>query len=202
MNDYLRTQLERASVFHFNTAKNMNPQATTVREWPATGTYGDMPFPVTLLNVPKITTATQITLPLVRINAIEHLEDEFASVDEGKKIYPLLKQALEQGRKVRLSVKGLDLDGHFFDGAICTLYGDFSADFVDSHIEVVDVLDEDIATLRDMREMRKYYYYDRAFYDEIVNDIDPILGYNDGFIRDNEITCEADMDFNYKLENK
>jgi hypothetical protein len=174
----------------------MDPQATTVLE--RTGTFGNIPIPITMMNVPKITTATQtVLMPPVRINAIEHLEDEFASVDEGKKIYPLLKQALEQGRKVRLSVKGLDLDGHFFDGAICTLYGDFSADFVDSHIEVVDVLDEDVATLRDMRKMRKYYYFDRPFYDKLISKIDPILGYDDGFLLDDEITCEADMkDFN------
>jgi hypothetical protein len=30
-----------------------------------------------------------------------------------------------------------------------------------------------------------------------VSNIDPILGYDDGFILDDEITCEADMkDFN------
>jgi hypothetical protein len=138
----------------------------------------------------------------VRINTIDLLDDEFASVDEGKRIYPFVKQALDEGRNVQLSVKGIEMDGSFFDYAICQLYGEFSEEFVDSHVEVVDIDHVDTITLDEMKQMRKYYYYDRELYDRIVRNIDPILRYDEdeGFIRDNEITCVADMDFNYKLE--
>jgi hypothetical protein len=174
-----------------------------------TGTYEDMPFPVTLVNVPitvppltKIV-ATQQATPL-KINAIEHLPDQFASVDEGKLIYPLVKQALDQGRKVILSVKGLELDGSFFDEAFCHCYGAFTAAYVDSHIEVVDIEPVDVISLDDMVEIRKIYYYNRPLYDKIMSNVDPELRGDDdedSFLLDDEITCTADMkDFNEEEE--
>jgi hypothetical protein len=49
----------------------MDPLTTTI---PRTGTYGDMPFPVTLVDVPRMTVVPQVTtmpmtLPPLRIDA-------------------------------------------------------------------------------------------------------------------------------------
>lgn len=174
----------------YNTSKNMDP-LTTITPRTRT-TYGDMPFPITLVNVPTVTTTTKTMTPL-RINAIEYLNDKWASVEEGKKIYPMIKKALDKGQKVQLSVKGLDVDGRFFDKAICTLYGDFSEEFVDSHVDVVDIAHVDTIGLEDMKEMRKLYYYERPLYDKIIKGIDPILGFNDGFIIDNGVVYRPSM---------
>jgi hypothetical protein len=64
----------------------------------------------------------------------------------------------------------------------------------------MDHVDE--CSLDDMKRMRKRYYYNRPLYDKIMRNRAPELVYDEdeAFIRDDEITCEADMDFNYKLE--
>jgi hypothetical protein len=151
----------------------MDPQLTMVR--PTTGTFGHGAMPVTLVNVPKMATVTQTVLPPLQINARDYLEDEFAGGEEGEIIYPFIKIALAQGRKVQLSVKGLDLSGWFFDDAICRLYGDFSEETVDNNVEVVDIEEVDYITLRDMKEVRKLYYYDRTAFDKRMSSVDPDL---------------------------
>jgi hypothetical protein len=173
----------------------MNPLTTTI---PRTGTYGDMPFPVTLVDVPRMTVVPQVTttevLSPLRINAIDHVEDKWVTIEEGEMFYHIFKKALQQGRKVQFSVKGLELDGFFFDKSICQLYGDFPQEVVDSNIEVVDIEEVDQISLRDMKRMRQYYYYDRAFYDEIIAGIDPILGFNEDDDDDDEETSPYDDD--------
>jgi hypothetical protein len=159
---------------------NMDPLTTTI---PRTGTYGDMPFPVTLVDVPRMTVVPQVTtteaLSPLRINAIDYVEDKWVTIEEGEMFYHIFKKALQQGRKVQFSVKGLELDGVFFDKAICKLYGDFPQAMVDNNIEVVDIEKVDLTELEEMKEMRQYYYYDRPFYDKLIAGIDPILGYNE-----------------------
>jgi hypothetical protein len=120
---------------------------------------------------------THKTLPLV-INAKDYMTSKFVADDEGEIIYPMIRNALLQGRKVQLSVKDLQVNGGFFDTAICTLYGEFPPEIVDQ-IEVVDIKKVDTYGLKEIKEMRKYYYYDRVFYDKLISGLDPILGYNE-----------------------
>jgi hypothetical protein len=156
----------------------MDPLTTTI---PRTGIYGDMPFPVTLVDVPRITVVPQVmtttkTLPLLRIDAKAVLgKTTTVSRSEGEKIYPLIKAALREGRKVQLSVKGLNLSGWFFDTAICMLYGDFDQDTVDNNVEVVDIPETDNITLRNMKRIRRLYYYHRPLFDERMRISDPDL---------------------------
>jgi hypothetical protein len=90
---------------------------------------------------------TQKTLPLV-INAKDILGEKIVTDEEGEKIYPIIRNALLQGRKVQISVKG---DGGFFDAAICTLYTDFPPEIVDQ-VEVVDIRKVDTHELRDIKK--------------------------------------------------
>jgi hypothetical protein len=180
----------------------MDPLITNI---PRTGTYGDMPFPVTLVNVPKketghnpsvqtMMTAT-MTMPILKINAIDFVEDEWVTLEEGEMFYRIFKKALQQGSKIQFSVKGLELDGFFFDKAICQLYGDFPQEVVDNNIVVVDIEEADQISLRDMKRMRRFYYYDRAFYDHLISKVDPILGFDeDDFDDDDEEPSPYDDD--------
>jgi hypothetical protein len=167
----------------------MDPQLTMVR--PTTGTFGHGAMPVTLVNVPKMATATQTVLPPLRIDAKAVLGKTIAGGVEGEKLYPLIKNALQKGRKVALSVKGLDLSGWFFDDAICRLYGDFDADTVDNNVEVVDIRKVDTYSLNDMKEVRKLYYYNRPAFDELMSAGDPDLDcskdFSDDFIVGDDI---------------
>jgi hypothetical protein len=167
----------------------MDPLTTTI---PRTGTYGDMPFPVTLVDIPRITvvpqvTTTTMTLPPLRIEAKAILQKTIVGVNEGEKIYPLIKAALREGRKVQLSVKGLDLNGLFFDTAICKLYGDFDEETVDNNVEVVDMQDVDGITYRAMKEVRKLYYYDRPAFDRRMSLVDPDLDCSKDFSEDYDV---------------
>jgi hypothetical protein len=185
----------------------MNPSTTTVREkTTTTRTLGNIAtvgkrkcriLPITKKriggNVQPITLLTAAqkaalhkalvpkTLPPVIINAKEFLGETIVGHEEGRKIYPLVKKALQQGRKVIISVKGLDLYGGFFDKAICQAYGDFPEDTVDQHVQVVDIEEVDTYTLEDMIEVRKLYYYNREAFDERMRNVDPELGFDEEF---------------------
>jgi hypothetical protein len=43
----------------------------------------------------------------------------------------------------------------------------------------VDIRKVDTHELRDIKKMRKYYYFNRPLYDAIVSDLDPVLGLNE-----------------------
>jgi hypothetical protein len=83
---------------------------------------------------------------------------------------------------VQLSVKGLDVDGWFFDTAICMLYGDFDEETVDNNVEVVDTREVDCITLRDMKRVRRLYYYNRPMFDELMRIGDPDLDCSVDFV--------------------
>jgi hypothetical protein len=118
----------------------------------------------------------------VYINASDYLKNKYIWDADGEKIYPMVREGLAQGRKVILSVKGLNVNGGFWDTAYCKAYGEFPQELVEENIEVVDVEKVDLISLEDLKEMRKLYYYDRALYDEIVNNVDPIIGYDEPLV--------------------
>jgi hypothetical protein len=126
-----------------------------------------------------------MTLPPLRIEAKTVLgKTPIVSCDEGEKIYPLIKNALKEGRKVQLSVRGLDLSGLFFDTAICKLYGDFDEETVDNNVEVVGIREVDSITFSAMKKVRKLYYYDRTAFDERMRNVDPDLDGTKEFSQD------------------
>jgi hypothetical protein len=148
----------------------MDPLTATI---PRTGTYGDMPFPVTLMHVLPLTTVPTEALPPLRINAIDYVKNEWITLEEGQMFCQIFKEALlRQERKVQFSVKGLELGALFFDEAICKLYGDFPQ-------EVVDIEKVDLIGLEDMKEMHRLYYFNRPLSDKIISNIDPILEYDE-----------------------
>jgi hypothetical protein len=106
--------------------------------------------------------------PLV-INAFDVIGKEWVSDMDGEKIYLLIKDALKQGKKVRLSLKGVKMmNGTFFDEAVCRLYGDFPESTVDNDVEIVDVRKVDSYELRDYKKLRKLYFYDRPEYEALM----------------------------------
>jgi hypothetical protein len=185
----------------------MSKPSTAVSGRTRTGTYGDMPFPITLVRVPKMTTVTQMTtatqrmLP-VRIAARDYLKNKFVSIEDGKKIYPLIRTALKEGCKVELSVKGIEVNGWFFDAAICSLYGEFPEKTVDENVEVVDILDVDRITLRDMKEVRKLYYYNREAFDERMSNVDPILDCSEDFDEEAAMFDDEEESDKYDYNNQ
>jgi hypothetical protein len=135
-----------------------------------TGTIGNVVFPTTVFTPVQTAQATQtkVAQATLKINAFDVIGQKQASNLEGEKIYPLIKNALDHGKKVQLSVKGLDLDSTFFDEAVCRLYGDFPEATVDNNVEIVDIRKVDTYGLRDVRKKRKLYFYDRPEYDAQV----------------------------------
>lgn len=92
----------------------------------------------------------------------------FVSDEEGKKIFPLVKEALENDRFVLLSFEGLDPTGGFVHEAVGKLYGDFTMDFVDDNLEVVGLDELSEYTLEGTLRITKLYYYRREAYDRIM----------------------------------
>jgi hypothetical protein len=139
-------------------------------------------FQLTVLTAPHFDTVKTIQKTLMAplyINASDYLKNKYVWDGDGEKIYPMVREGLTQGRKVILSVKGLRVNGGFWDTAYCKAYGEFPQDVVEQNIEVVDIDDVDLIDLEGAKDIRKLYYYDRETYDEIVNNVDPIIGYDE-----------------------
>jgi hypothetical protein len=111
----------------------------------------------------------------VRINAKDYLTNRYVGDADGLKIYPLIRSALLSGRRVILSVKGLEVFGGFWDTTVCIAYGEFPESTVDNDIEIVDVKEVELISLKDMKKMRKLYYYNRAEFDKRMRNRDPEL---------------------------
>jgi hypothetical protein len=177
------------------TLSSMSTVETAVRKRTATKkiTIGKLPrtstadFQFTLPTAPRVTVPPRVSTPKapvapVYINAKDYLKNKYVWDADGEKIYPMVREGLAQGRKVIISIKGLNVNGGFWDTAVCKAYGEFQEELVDENIEVVDGDEVDMIYLKDMKDIRKLYYYDRELYDEIVNNVDPIIGYDEPLV--------------------
>jgi hypothetical protein len=171
--------------------------AVITRRRPVSVTSVTVPLTTLLPTLRTLRITHSGVLPPVRINACEYLSNRFVGHSDGRRIYPHIRSALLSGRRVVLSVAGLHVFGGFWDTAICQAYGEFPESTVDGDIEVIDVPKSSMISLRNMKEVRKLYYYDRASFDARISDVDPCLGFGEGVVSEAEfIPGVDDADYN------
>lgn len=91
---------------------------------------------------------------------------------DGEKIYELLKKALDEKKKVVLSFDGIKLViTAFLNAAVGKLYGDFSQEFILSHVSNINMT-EDFQIIWDkVTEGAPKYYANKEAFDRNISNI-------------------------------
>jgi Icc-related predicted phosphoesterase len=94
--------------------------------------------------------------------------------DDGQKLYDLIKMALQEGKKVKLSFQNVEmLTSAFLNIAIGQLYRDFEEDKIKKSLSVEHLCLEDKTLLKRVTSTAKLYYKDP---ERMQNSINEILG--------------------------
>ncbi len=94
--------------------------------------------------------------------------------DDGQKVFDLIKKALQEEKKARLSFQNIEmLTSAFLNTAIGQLYRDFEENKIKSSLTVEDMTPEDKALLKRVTTTAKLYYKDP---ERMENSIKEILG--------------------------
>lgn len=83
------------------------------------------------------------------------------SSDDGEKVYKEIVKALKDGQKVALSFEDAEVISAFLHVAVGQLYnGQFTEEFISSHIKPVNATQEDLHLLKRVVERAKEFYKD------------------------------------------
>src|SRR3972149_8772683 len=94
--------------------------------------------------------------------------------DDGQKVYELIKKALQENRKVKVSFQNVEmLTSAFLNTAIGQLYKDFTEEEIKNSLSVDNLANEDAALLKRVVSTAQLYYKDP---EEMEKSITEILG--------------------------
>lgn len=92
--------------------------------------------------------------------------------DDGHKVFDLIKKALQEGKKVKLSFQNVEMmTSAFLNTAIGQLYRDFKEDTIKSNLSVEQMLPEDRALLKRVVKTAKLYYKNPEKMQESIKEI-------------------------------
>ena len=85
------------------------------------------------------------------------------AAEDGQKVYDAIYTALQEGKNIEISFKGIeDLTTLFLNAAIGQLYDKFKDDELKNRMFVVDASSQDLDTLKHSVERAKEYFKDKA----------------------------------------
>lgn len=97
----------------------------------------------------------------MKINVSEVINSNNASVrDNGLIVYEIAKKELKKDENVEISFEGITIViSSFLNAAIGKLYGDFSYEYVDQHITINGLADDDLELLYEtvIPNAKEYY---------------------------------------------
>ena len=92
--------------------------------------------------------------------------------DDGEKIYDLIKKALQEEKKVKLSFQNIEiLTSAFLNTAIGQMYRDFTEKKIKESLSVIHMLPEDKILLKRVTTTAKLYYKDPDRMEQSINEI-------------------------------
>ncbi len=111
----------------------------------------------------------------VKLNIFNTIGSTFCvDVDDGQKVYVLIKKALLSEKKVKLSFQNIEiLTSAFLNTAIGQLYRDFKTKKIQDSLSVENISLEDKALIKRVTSTAKLYYQDPVRHQ---NSIKKILG--------------------------
>lgn len=95
----------------------------------------------------------------MEIKVIEIVGDRATDMKQGDQIYTLLKEGFEKEEVVVLDFKDMvTVLSTFLNNAIGTLYKDYTSDFLNSNLKIVNLNDDDMFILRRVIKRAKEFY--------------------------------------------
>ncbi|MFO0793045.1 MAG: STAS-like domain-containing protein [Candidatus Brocadiaceae bacterium] len=92
--------------------------------------------------------------------------------DDGQKVYELIKKALQENRKVKVSFQNVEmLTSAFLNAAIGQLYKDFSEGEIKDKLSVENMAKEDASLLKRVVNTAKLYYKDPQKMEKSISEI-------------------------------
>lgn len=92
--------------------------------------------------------------------------------DDGQKVYELIKKALQENKKVKVSFQNVEmLTSAFLNAAIGQLYKDFSEEEIKNNLSVDNIAKEDASLLKRVVITAKLYYKDPQKMEKSINEI-------------------------------
>jgi hypothetical protein len=94
------------------------------------------------------------------------------TVDDGQKVFDILHQAITDNVRLEVSFEGIDLIiSAFLNIAIGQLYGDFTAEQIDSMLSYTHLAEDDKGLLRLVIDNALRYYSNPKGYDNAVREV-------------------------------
>ena len=109
----------------------------------------------------------------IKINIINIVGSPYCvEADDGQKIYNLIVKSFNDNKKVVLSFLNVELlTTAFLNTAIGQLYKDFSEDFIREHLNIEEMSQSGLVSLKRVVETAKLYYKDPNSIEQSIKDI-------------------------------
>lgn len=110
---------------------------------------------------------------IMEITLIEVVGSDLCIASEdGQKVHDVIKRALEDGKNVRLSFKGVrDLTSAFLNSAIGQLYGELPEAEMKEKLSVSDASNEDLLLLKRIVNRAKEFFKDRERFETATREL-------------------------------
>jgi len=107
------------------------------------------------------------------INIVNVVGSSFCiEAEDGQKVFGLIKKAISDNRKVTLSFLNVEmLTTAFLNTAIGQLYGSFSEELIKTNLQVVDMSQSGLISLKRVVDTAKLYYDDPDAMQRSINEI-------------------------------
>jgi hypothetical protein len=91
------------------------------------------------------------------------------STEEGEKIYELIRESFNRQEQVRIDFSDLKLIiSTFLNASIGQLYGSYSTEFIQQHLDVQNMSQDDLNTLKLVTDRAKEYFKDKRGFENVA----------------------------------
>lgn len=115
----------------------------------------------------------------IMINVFNTVGNSFCvEADDGQKVYELIKKALSENKKIKISFQNIEMiTSAFLNTAVGQLYRDFNEDLIKRSLSVDQISNDDKVLLKRVTTTAKLFFKDP---DRIQNSINEVLGEHHG----------------------
>jgi STAS-like domain of unknown function (DUF4325) len=100
----------------------------------------------------------------MRVPIKQIVGDSALTLEDGQKVYPLIKRRLDQKQGIELDFEGITLFASlFFNAALGQLLRDFKPDFLNTLVKIDNLNDVGLATMKRSIENAKQFYASADF---------------------------------------
>lgn len=90
------------------------------------------------------------------------------STEDGEKIYTLVNKKLSENSSIAIDFKDVDIIvSTFLNAAIGQLYGIYPTEFIQKHLTITNMSNEDLEVLKKVTDRAKTYFADMKGFDKV-----------------------------------